>query len=112
MKTKTIAIILAVIAVVAIAYFAIMSNKIENKYGVQAYEDAKSAIFLADQYLDRNLTDRQFSMQLATCKEDVDYNNKAYDIYANIIYMDNAVTDASVLKYRNALAKLIKEDER
>lgn len=102
-----------IIAVLAfIIWFIIMCNTPEYKYGTDAVEDAKEAIFTADQYLDGKLTEREYDRQIVCYKKDVDVSDKTYEIYANIAFMDSAVTDANILKYRNEIAYIIGEKER
>ena len=112
-NSKRIIGVVAVIAIIAFfIWFLVMCNTSEYKYGKDAVEDAKAAIFTADQYLDRKLTDREFDIQIIYCNKDVDVSETAYDIYSNIDFMRLAVSDADVLKYRNQLANIIGEKER
>ena len=107
--------VVAAIAFVAfIIWFIFMSNTPEYKYGQKAVEDAKGAIFTADQYLDGKLDERQFERQLIPYKnKNVEYGDSTYEIYTKIKYMDDiAFTDYDILKYRNELAELIGEKKR
>lgn len=103
----------AVIAAVAfVIWFIVMCNTPGYKYGSDAVEDAKGAIFTADQYLDGKLTEREYDRQIIYYGKDVDVSDKTYEIYANIDFMDLAVTDADILKYRNEIADMIGEEKR
>ena len=108
--------VIGVIAVIGIIvffiWFLVMCNTPEYKYGKDAVEDAKAAIFTADQYLDRKLTDREFDIQIKFCSKDVEVSDKTYKIYSNIDFMRPAISDANILKYRNQLANTIGEKER
>nr|DAK54091.1 MAG TPA: hypothetical protein [Caudoviricetes sp.] len=105
--------VLAVIGIIVFfIWFLVMCNTPEYKYGKDAVEDAKAAIFTADQYLDRKLTDREFDIQIKFCSKDVEVSDKTYEIYSNIDFISNAVSDANILKYRNQLANIIGEKER
>ena len=112
-NSKMIIGVIAVIGIIAFfIWFLVMCNTPEYKYGKDAVEDAKAAIFTADQYLDRKLTDREFSIQIKFCSKDVEISDKTYEIYSNIDFIRNAVLDANILKYRNQLANIIGEKER
>lgn len=112
-NSKMIIGVVAVIGIIAFfIWFLVMCNTPEYKYGKDTVEDAKAAIFTADQYLDRKLTDREFDIQIMYYSKDVEVSDKAYDIYSNIDFMSHAVSDANTLKYRNQLANIIGEKER
>lgn len=113
LNTKVVIGILACIFAVFVVWFIVNSNSVESKYGVDAVEDAKGAIFTADQYLDGIRERREYEMQLIHySNDDVEFGDKAYDIYKNIEYMKTFMNDADVLKYRNILADLIGEKKR
>lgn len=113
LNTKVIIGITACILAVFAVWFIINNNSAERKYGTDAVEDAKGAIFTADQYLDGNLDKREFKTQMYHySNDDVEYGDKTYDIYHAIEYMKLMSTDADMLKYRNEIAALIGEKKK
>ena len=56
--------VLACIFAVFVIWFIVNSNSVESKYGMEAVEDAKSAIFTADQYLDGKREKREYQNQI------------------------------------------------
>lgn len=113
LNTKVVVGILACIAVIFAVWFIANNNSVERKYGTDVVEDAKGAIFTADQYLDGNLEKREFKTQMYHYSNDnVEVSDKAYDIYHAIEYMQLMSTDADILKYRNEIAALIGEKKK
>ena len=101
-----------VLAIIGLILFSIANPSPEKKYGVEAVEDAEAAIFTADQYLDRKLTDRQYKTQLAAYKDGPLTTGDSRKIYTTIELMSYTYSDASVLKHRNELAELIGAKKR
>jgi hypothetical protein len=105
--------VLACIFAVFVIWFIVNSNSVESKYGMEAVEDAKSAIFTADQYLDGKREKREYQNQLKRySKDNVEIGDKTYDIYHAIEFMTLMSSDADILKYRNELADLVGEKKR
>lgn len=116
MKNKSKMIITGiVICLIAIfvVWFAINNNSAERKYGTKAVEDAKGAIFTADQYLDGTRDKKEYDKQMIYYSNDnVGLSDETYDIYQTIKYMKAFDGDADILKYRNELADLVGEKKR
>lgn len=111
-SAKTIAVIVICVIAAFLAWFFIKCSTPEYKYGNSAVEDARGAIFTADQYLDGKLDKREYEYQMIWYDGEINISDKAYEIYQTIEYMKDFPVDGEVLKYRNELADLIGEKKR
>lgn len=81
------------------------------KYGGDIVNDGESAIFIADQYLNGNLSMKEFKNQISSYDKYVG-SEDGRDIYVLISLLSSADDDAKVLERRNDLAKALWKSKR